>query len=109
MLTLSYTGKKKTNNTPLQAPHAVDASLAAEDEEVHHDQDDDPSVVPVDGGRASSPPRRASGGGSRGPSPTPPTPPPTGETLADTLAHMVDKGLSIPGLRDEDHLLQGNS
>ncbi len=83
--------------------------MAAEDEEVHHDQDDDPSVVPVDGGRASSPPRQASGGGSRGPSPTPPTPPPTGENLADTLAHMVHKGQPIPGLRDEDHLLQGNS
>ena len=80
--------------------------MAAADDEVLPDQDDDPSVRSVTGaggaGRAT-PPRRST-------SPTPPpTPPASTRTLADELAILAANGQEIPGVRDDDTLLQGNS
>ena len=88
----------------MQSARAIDASMAAADDEVLPDDDPSVSSVPATGGagRAGAHPRSAS------PTP-PPKSPPRKTTLADDLAILAANGQQIPGMHDDDTLLQGNS
>ena len=78
--------------------------MAAVDDEVHPDHDPSVSSVSAAGGAgpAVDPPRSTS-----------PTPPPKSPqrktTLADDLAILAANGQEIPGVNDNDTLLEGNS
>ncbi len=99
--------KDDSPSDSLRDPRAIDASIASIDNE------DDPSISVVDTERGE--------GGADVSRPTSPTPPPPASqlrsprqesqadgTLADHLAGMVARGEDLPGLEDEDAVIQGD-
>jgi hypothetical protein len=78
----------------LDHPRAADAAAAALDNAVQDGDDEDPSVKNVD---ARAP-------GSRSPTPPPPV---SQARLVDVIAARAARGEAMPGIADEDSLLEG--